>query len=197
VISFFRHENSQGDTQLPWLAIIITAIPVFVYLVLGPAPEWLIFDRKAVLQGEVWRLVTGHWVHSDAEHALWDIAALGILSVILDKQSRVLLIISLTLGTFGVDIWIWYINESLDYYCGLSGILNTVFISVIFSLWEKTENSILWIIFTGAVAKVLLEIITSQAVFTQTAWPSVPEVHAVGLLIGIVTMLSYKKLIKD
>jgi len=197
VISFFRHENSQGDTQLPWLAIIITAIPVFVYLVLGPAPEWLIFDRKAVLQGEVWRLVTGHWVHSDAEHALWDIAALGILSVILDKLSRVLLIISLTLGTFGVDIWIWYINESLAYYCGLSGILNTVFISVIFSLWEKTENSILWIVFTGAVAKVLLEIVTGQAVFTQTAWPSVPEVHAVGLLIGIVTMLSYKKLIKD
>jgi hypothetical protein len=38
----------------------------------------------------------------------------------------------------------------------------------------------------GAAAKILVEINAGQALLTQTAWPSVPTVHAAGFLCGLV-----------
>jgi hypothetical protein len=37
----------------------------------------------------------------------------------------------------------------------------------------------------GAVLKIVVEMHAGQALFTQTAWPSVPAAHAVGLLCGL------------
>ena len=38
----------------------------------------------------------------------------------------------------------------------------------------------------GAAVKILMEINAGQALLIQTAWPSVPMVHAVGFLCGLV-----------
>ncbi|NNJ90790.1 MAG: rhombosortase [Gammaproteobacteria bacterium] len=185
MFSFFHQESSHGSIKLPWLAIVLTAIPVCGYFIFGPAPEWLVFDRNATYQGEVWRLITAHWVHSDSEHALWDIAALGILSVVLSQYSRKLLIVSLIIGMVGVDLWLWFINQTLIYYCGLSAILNTVFAVTLYMLWREHKHHMIWIVALAAVGKIIVEMSSRQAIFTQTSWPSVPEAHAVGFVIGI------------
>jgi rhomboid family GlyGly-CTERM serine protease len=188
VFSFFRQESGHGSNKLPWLAIVLTVIPVCAYFIFGPAPEWLVFDRNAVNQGEVWRLITAHWVHSDSEHALWDIAALGILSVVLSQYSRKILIVSLIIGMVGIDLWLWFVNQSLIYYCGLSGILNTVFVVTLFMLWREHKHHMIWVIAVGAVGKIIVEMSSRQAIFAQTSWPSVPEAHAVGFVFGIVVI---------
>ena len=40
------------------------------------------YDRAAILHGEVWRLVTGHFVHWSVGHLAWDLLAFAILSAV-------------------------------------------------------------------------------------------------------------------
>ncbi|MCU7812765.1 MAG: hypothetical protein KZQ77_16290, partial [Candidatus Thiodiazotropha sp. (ex Notomyrtea botanica)] len=86
--SFLKTWESRGGLLLPWRTLLLTTLALTGYLILGAAPEIWVFDRAAIGKGEVWRLVTGHWVHSDFEHALWDISALGLLGVLFEKRLR-------------------------------------------------------------------------------------------------------------
>ena len=46
----------------------------------GPGEaSWLILDRTAVGQGEVWRLLTGHLLHYTPRHLGWDLLAFLLL----------------------------------------------------------------------------------------------------------------------
>jgi hypothetical protein len=76
--------SSQGarhcSRSLPWRSILLIAAAVTAYGFAGPAPGDWVFDRLAIEQGEWWRLITGHWVHSGPEHAAWNIAALGLFA---------------------------------------------------------------------------------------------------------------------
>ncbi|MCU7796989.1 MAG: rhombosortase [Candidatus Thiodiazotropha sp. (ex Semelilucina semeliformis)] len=183
--SFLKIWESRGGLLLPWRTLFLTTLALAGYLILGAAPEAWVFDRAAIGNGEVWRLVTGHWVHSDFEHALWDISALVLLGVLFEKYLRGHLLLALGIGTLGVDIWLWWIDTGLHYYCGLSGILNTLLVVGLVQLWRDTRHPLVWFIGMSAIAKILLEIGSGQALLTQTLWPSVPEVHAVGFLTGV------------
>ena len=52
-------------------------------------------------------------------------------------------------------------------------------------LWRDLHHPLAWLTGLGAIVKIVLEISSGQTLLTQTAWPSVPEVHAVGFLSGL------------
>jgi rhomboid family GlyGly-CTERM serine protease len=183
----FQSEGRHGGITLPWRSILLSAGAVLAYLVLGPAPGAWVFDRAAIAQGEWWRLITGHWVHSDLAHAGWDITALLVLGVVFEVRLQWRLPLALLIGTVGVDAWLWWGVPALRYYCGLSGILNSLLIVGLLQLWGDLRHPLILLTAAGTVAKILVEINTGQAVLTQTAWPSVPTVHAAGFLCGLVS----------
>jgi hypothetical protein len=74
----------------------------------------------------------------------------------------------------------------LERYCGLSGILNALLAAGLIQLWRETRDRLLPLVGIGAVLKILVEAAAGAAVFTHTAWPSVPVVHAVGLTAGAI-----------
>lgn len=184
--SAFQADGHQGGSTLPWCSILLGAGAVFVYLVLGAAPEAWVFDRVAIAQGEWWRLVTGHWVHSDLTHAGWDIAALLLLGTLFEARLQWRLPVALLIGTVGVDVWLWWGDSTLFYYCGLSGILNSLLIVGLLQFWRDLRHPLILLTGVGAVVKIFVEINAGQALLTQTAWPSVPTVHAAGFLCGLV-----------
>lgn len=174
-----------GNLWLPWRTLLLTAFALVSYLFLGSAPEAWVFDRTGIAQGEWWRLITGHWMHSDASHAFWNIGALMLLGTLLEKRLQGDLVFALVMGTVGVDLWLWWGGGTLVYYCGLSGILNTLLAVGLVRLWYDLRQPLVWLIGLGAVAKIVVEISAGQALLTQTAWPSVPEVHAAGFFSGL------------
>jgi rhomboid family GlyGly-CTERM serine protease len=145
-----------------------------------------VFDRVAIAQGEWWRLVTGHWVHSDLAHAGWDITALLLLGALFEARLQWRLPLALLIGTVGVDAWLWWGDTTLRYYCGLSGILNSLLIVGLLQLWRDLRHPLILLTGAGAAVKILVEVNAGQALLTQTAWPSVPTVHAVGFLCGLI-----------
>ena len=178
-----------GGIMLPWRTLSLCTMALVAFLCFGAAPEGWVFDRTAITQGEFWRLVTGHWVHSDLLHAFWDISALLLLGTLFESRLKWRMPLALLVATIGVDVWLWWGDHSLQYYCGLSGILNGLLIVGLLHLWRDFRHPLIWITGTGAALKIIVEISAGQALLTQTVWPSVPTVHAVGFLSGLVLML--------
>jgi rhomboid family GlyGly-CTERM serine protease len=181
-----QSDGHHGGVTLPWRSILLGAGAVVAYLVLGAAPKVWVFDRVAIAQGEWWRLVSGHWVHSDLAHAGWDIAALLLLGSLFEVRLQWRLPLALLVGTVGVDAWLWWGDSTLRYYCGLSGILNSLLIVGLLQLWRDWKQPLILLTGVGAIVKILVEINAGQALLTQTAWPSVPTVHAAGFLCGMI-----------
>ena len=175
-----------GSITLPWRCMLMGGVAVLAYLVLGAAPDALVFDRVAIAQGEWWRLLTGHWVHSDPAHVGWNITALLLLGALFERRLQWRLPLALLIGTVGVNAWLWWMDPALRYYCGLSGILNSLLIVGLLQLWRDCRDPLVLLTGVAAAAKILLEISLGQTLLTQTAWPGVPAVHAAGFLCGLV-----------
>jgi len=180
-----------GGIALPWRTLLLSVIAISAYLVFGPAPGAWVFDRAAIAGGEWWRLITGHWVHSDLTHAGWDIAALLLLGALFEGRLRWRLPLALLAGTAGVDVWLWWGEPALRYYCGLSGVLNSLLILGLLYLWRDLRHPVVLVTAVGAALKIILEIYFGQALLTQAAWPSVPTAHAAGFLCGLVLAITY------
>ena len=174
-----------GGITPPWRTLLLAALALAAYLVLGPAPEAAVFDRVAIARGEWWRLVTGHWVHSDPSHGWWDIAALALFGALFEARLRWRLPLVLLVATAWVDAWLWWGVPELRYYCGLSGILNGLLILGLLQLWRDIRHPMVLLTAAAAAVKIMVEISLGQALLTRTAWPSVPTAHAAGFLGGL------------
>mgnify|MGYP001821827145 CR=1 FL=1 len=171
---------------LPWLSVTLAGLVVALYAAFGPAPEAWVYDRAAIAGGEWWRLISGHWVHSDGAHLGWNLAGLLALGWTVEMRGRRRLVAGLLAGTFGVDLMLWLGLPGLAAYCGLSGVLNSLLPLALVGLWQRATAPAL--VATGALSllKITSEISAGQALFTHTAWASVPEAHLAGWLAGLI-----------
>jgi rhomboid family GlyGly-CTERM serine protease len=180
-------EGRHGSILLPWRTLLLVMVALVAFLHFGEAPEAWVFDRTAIAQGESWRLVSGHWVHSDLVHAFWDITALLLLGALFESRLQWRLPLALLVAMVGVDVWLWWGDPALQYYCGLSGILNCLLVVGLLQLWRDFRQPLVLLTGVGAALKIVVEINAGQSLLTHTAWPSVPAVHAVGFICGLVS----------
>jgi rhomboid family GlyGly-CTERM serine protease len=182
-----------GSVALPWRSLVLVTAAIAAYLVFGAAPEAWVFDRQAIEQGEWWRLITAHWVHSDLIHAGWDIAALLLFGLLFEKRLQWRLPLTLLFASIGIDLWLWWGNSALQYYCGLSAVLNSLLVVGLAQLWCDTRHPLILLTAIGAAIKILVEIYLDQSLLIQTAWPSVPGTHAAGYICGLILVWGYQK----
>ncbi|MCG8427589.1 MAG: rhombosortase [Chromatiales bacterium] len=181
--------TSHGSLKLPWLTLLIGTFAVGLYLWAGPAaPAW-VFDRIAIGQGEWWRLFTGHFVHSDLSHLQWDIVAFVVIAGMLEQQSRRLILSGLSAGFLVIGGWLWWGEPELLYYCGLSGINHTLLVLLFHQLWKGGAHPLLFVSGLAVVAKMIVELVSNQALFTNTAWPSLPSAHVAGVAAAVLFLI--------
>ena len=96
------------------------------------------------------------------------------------------LLAAILTGTLGVDLMLWLWLPELIHYCGFSGVLNTLLLFALATLWRRQAIPIL--VATGILsfAKILIEILARQALLTSAAWESLPQVHLAGWITGLV-----------
>jgi rhomboid family GlyGly-CTERM serine protease len=71
--------------RIPFLTLLLIGGAVAAALFPRCAP-WLVYDRTAILSGEVWRMFTGHWVHFSLRHLVYDVAPLGLAGWIIETR---------------------------------------------------------------------------------------------------------------
>lgn len=152
---------------------------------LYPVPEQLYFNAESIMDGEYWRVLTGHLAHSDWQHLLWNGLGLLVLGTLIETRSPALFLAAIITGMAAVGLLLASPFSALTYYCGLSGMLNTLLVVALWLEWQARHSWLVVAVAIGSVAKVMVEISTGTALVTQINWPPYAWSHAAGMLGGI------------
>jgi hypothetical protein len=126
--------------RTPTITLALALITIVIALL---APEnserfdLLVLDRA---EPRWWPWLSAHVLHTDAEHLGWNVLALLCLGWLGETQGRLRFAVSIALGVAAVDVWFAWFNGALRYYCGLSGVLNTVLLATLFVRLRRTGS---------------------------------------------------------
>lgn len=114
------------------------------------------YEREAVLQGEYWRLLTGHLVHGNTQHLILNAAGLGLIAALFphDYSWRAWLLIAL-FSLLAIDVGFVFYEPQLAWYVGLSGALHGALAAGAIAWWRhesKALAAVLTAIFAGKLA---------------------------------------------
>ncbi|WP_045856418.1 rhombosortase [Teredinibacter purpureus] len=151
------------------------------------------YQRDAILEGEIWRVLSGHLVHLGVTHTLLNL--LGFVLIAYIFRALVLPIVwwlSVFTLAVGISILLLIYNPALHYYAGLSGVLHGLFVMLaIIALWAPREFNRLSL-FT------MLVFVFAKLVYEQTTYysagyieaamnaPVIVDSHLYGALLGFV-----------
>jgi rhomboid family GlyGly-CTERM serine protease len=164
--------------NLPALSISTLVLILAIHLLPIDAAN-LFFGSAEIHNGQAWRLLTGHLVHADWNHLAWNAIGLLVLGVLIERRSRRLLFLALLAGTAAVNFLL--LPSGLDYYCGLSGVLNALLVVALWLEWRASRSWWVIAVAIACAAKVILEISLGDSLVSQISWPPYAWSHLAGM----------------
>jgi len=111
------------------LVLTVALLSVIAYFINGDMESTLVYHRQLIEQGEYWRLITGHFLHTNGYHLLLNLAALSLLWALHGQfytiQNYALLFFSSALIC---SAGLYFLSPEIRQYVGLSGVLHGIFI---------------------------------------------------------------------
>ena len=83
--------DAQSTTGVRSRWPVVTAAVAFAAVIIAASPALqalLVYDRPAILRGEIWRLFTGHWVHFSTKHLLYDVGVFVIAGWMIESRGQ-------------------------------------------------------------------------------------------------------------
>lgn len=171
------------------------ALAIAVLTFLEPlSSKWLMFDRELIDQGQVWRLLTCHFVHLSNVHAFNNFLGLMLFAYIAGPYLNNWLGLGLIVWSLlWVGLGLYVYADYLELYVGLSGVLHGwlivgPFISTYYQRW---------------LAVAFACVIVAKTIWEQTPWYDdmalaetiggrvETNAHMFGTLSGITFLLIY------
>ena len=154
------------------------------------------WDRAAIDAGQWWRLLTAHLVHLDVRHLLLNIFGLLLIVEILCQTMTALEFISLLFTcALGVGGLLWYLQPSLQWYAGLSGVLYGLWAAGAALTWLSGRQGLA---ICAGIALVVKLILFNHSVLSM---PVVSVAHVYGAASGLLWLclwwVSERKVIFD
>lgn len=162
--------------------------PLLLQLLLPEAAlGWLEYRREEILAGELWRLLSGHWLHYSARHALLDGFALAALAYALGGTRRLALYLLLLAPLLSGLLLL--IAPDMTSYRGASGLVMVLAGTLSRALWTTRPA---WRPAIAAIALLLFAKIAADALGLGGSLAGLPEgvtvawrAHAAGLILGM------------
>ena len=155
--------------RLPVITLLLVGGGVVIALFPGWS-SWLIYDRSAILSGEIWRMFTGHWVHFSTSHLVYDLVALGIAGWIIETQKLPHFGWLCLLTPWLISAVLLLFEPQMELFGGLSALATTAIVYLaLLGLHEAAPWR--WICLAallGFVAKILFEMTTGRMLFSTT-----------------------------
>jgi rhomboid family GlyGly-CTERM serine protease len=151
-------ERRIRDALAAWVLPIAVLSCAIIVAILGDAGRaWLSYDRQEIAAGEFWRLLSGHFVHLGATHLIWDAAGFLLIWYLVGQSfSRIQWIFVLLVTILGIDLGFWFLEPSLSWYVGLSGLVHGLLAAgIVGSL--KFGRIDMWILGAALIAKLIYE----------------------------------------
>lgn len=136
-----RTPTAVSWTQGAWLVGLLGATLVLLGLTGDSGREFLRYERLAVLHGDYWRLISGHFVHGSTEHLLLNTVGLGIVAALFPREYSPggwLLILASSIVT--IDAGFVLLEPQLEWYVGLSGVLHGALVAGAIGWWRHESK---------------------------------------------------------
>lgn len=113
-----------------WVLLLLA--PALVAYLSPGAGAAMVYDRSAIFAGELWRLITGHWVHFSASHLLWDALVLAVTGWLIEVRAYRHFVLLCLLSALAIGLVMLISLPDMAVYGGLSGIAiaSTVYLAL-------------------------------------------------------------------
>jgi rhomboid family GlyGly-CTERM serine protease len=154
----------------------------------------LIYNRADILAGEAWRLWTGHLVHFNPGHLLWDLAVFLPAGAWLEWIAPGLTRWFYALTPLAISALLLLAEPTLGYYAGLSGLASGVLVLLALVQLQRDTAGPRWFwpaVLLLVAAKVVLEL-RAQAplvVHFEPGVRTVPLAHIGGIACALAAAL--------
>lgn len=167
------------------LAILVTAAAAFVCPPLAAA---LVYDRGAILDGEIWRLVTGPLAHFTGDHLFFNALVFAAAGYLVERK-RPRLFAGLCLASaLAASLFLFFLSPGIAIFGGLSGIatMAVVFLAVD-EIRSGSRGAFLWsLVVALAAGKIILETVMGSPLFAAAGGIAlVPSAHVTGALVAM------------
>ena len=175
-----------------WLALI--CIIVFILQVVIPGFTDLLLLNKQALQGEVWRFVTSIFLHASLEHLIFNLFALVLFGLILEKliSTNRFLIVFFASGIIANIFSVNFYDASLGASGAILGIIGTL--TILEPLMTVFAFSLPMPMFIASILWIAADIF---GIFFPSGTANLAHLSgiAIGIILGIVFRVRhYKKL---
>jgi len=152
------------------------------------------YERARILDGELWRLLTGHMVHGDFQHLLLNMVGASIVIGLFRQTYGVLeWIVVLVVSVVAIDIGFLLLEPQLTWYVGASGVLYGGLAAGAVAWW-RTESKWLALALTAVVLGKFAWEQTQGALPFSGDMTVIVNAHVYGAVGGALTALAIEAL---
>jgi rhomboid family GlyGly-CTERM serine protease len=170
------------------LAVIALAIAATCLAFASPAIRDALIADGRIADGQVWRLVTGPFVHATWGHLVRDLALVALAGIAYEAplRSRALFAVGLVAPCAAV-----LLAGDASWYCGTSGLSHALLAAALaFEALRRRGRARVFVLALCAIAivKPLYELVTGGPAFAMSLGDGVKQVplaHVIGVLVGI------------
>jgi len=146
------------------------------------------YQRAAIAAGEWWRVLTAHFVHLDANHALLNTLGLVLMWALFARDYSPLRWLAIYLSScLAVSLGLYVFDPRIEWYVGASGALHGVMTAGTLAHLRRRDLDG-WILAAFIVAKLSYEQIAGSMPFAGTA-NTLVNAHLYGAIGGLVIAL--------
>lgn len=158
----------------------------------------LVYERQAILEGELWRLVTGHLVHFSSLHLAADLLVFGGAGLLIEREQggRAAYLYLTTAGVIGCALLLF--EPQLDRFGGLSGLAygSVVYLAMSNLRRRGSGSAIALVVLTVLPLKLVIDCVQPISILSGLEFQpfvSVPLSHLVGVLTAGACFISTSK----
>lgn len=169
---------------------LLVALPALAVWLAPASHAALLYDRTAILDGEIWRLWSGHWVHFSASHLVWNLVVLLGTGFWLELRQPGSMLRFAAIGAPAIGLILLAGEPGMQTYGGLSGLATgVVTLLALVQLRHRHTDRIAWIALLVLVAlKSSFDFVSGVAWFAgfdpQLVRPS-RLAHAAGMIVAL------------
>jgi len=119
----------------------------------------LLYDRTAILRGEAWRFVTGHWVHYSWAHLWGNAAVIAVAGCWAERRGSSGVVRLLAFASLAIGGALWVFEPGILQFAGASGLAVALTVYAAARAWQDGGRS-RWaggVVLAGVAAKLLAE----------------------------------------
>lgn len=167
-----------------WVAAGVALAP-FAWPTLFPI---LLYQRREILAGEIWRVVTGHFVHFGASHLAWNILVVLVAGGWAESLAPGRVRFYWLTAPVALGVTLLVLDPALATYGGLSGVATGLVVLLASALWRRGGRDRTWA--AGLLGLIALKLLADAGGwggvvrYADAAVGTVPLAHAAGAMWG-------------